>query len=734
MGRTGKWIFGTVAGLLGLLLLITLSLPLLIDPNDYKEVIARQVREQTGRQVSIPGDIVLQVSPLGLKTVFRLGEVHLSATSDSPDTELLTSRLAEIQLALWPLIRSKELQINTIRLEGVSLNLIRGEDGKGNWGQPPVAEGKTAPAPTRQPTATPLAAIDIGGVEIKDLNVSYTDRQAGTSARLDKFNLTIGRVRPASPIPVQGDFSLLLDDKGRQPLSARVSAQTTVIYNPDRQVIQIQGFTGSAQVGGGTLPLPELGLDLTCDLDLDLRQEKVEVKKFILAKGEVRLEGTVTLTGQGAPRATGTLRLPPFSPRAQAAAWGLSLPLANPESLNKLAAEIDFSSEPATLTVSRLQLNLDDATVTGTATVRNLDSQPAYDLNLHADRLDLNRYAASQQASPAAPPPQGATPEALATGGDEPLLPVVLLRGLDFNADLRVDSLQTGKLSLSNLQLKARGSGDLLTIAPLTAGLYGGSATLQGEIDARQDLPRIRLTESVKGIDLGPLLRDLTGKEDVTGRADSSGEVTSQGRSKNELTRNSNGTLKLAVADGEIAKLQILDTIRAANTLFGAASGKSSGTAATPATKQTAAGEQGAGRPTSFTRLTASGVLQNGVLRNDDLLGESELMRVTGKGSVDLVNEQLDYLLTVILTKALDRTGQTGLANLTETPIPYRVRGSFDRIEQSAALEEIVKAGAQQMLMKEVEKRLGGDKPAGTQQGSDTQDLLNKGLKSLFGK
>ena len=36
MGKTGKWILGTVAALVGLLILITLSLPLLIDPNSYK--------------------------------------------------------------------------------------------------------------------------------------------------------------------------------------------------------------------------------------------------------------------------------------------------------------------------------------------------------------------------------------------------------------------------------------------------------------------------------------------------------------------------------------------------------------------------------------------------------------------------------------------------------------------------------------------------------------------------
>jgi len=210
MGKTGKWIVGTVVVLVGLLLLLTLSLPFLIDPNSYKEIIARKVQEQTGRQVSIPGDIALKISPLGLKTVFRLGEVRLSSTPNFPETELLTSRLVEIQLALWPLIRSKELQMSTLRLEGVSLNLVRNEDGASNWSDgTAVAKGKPE-AQAQQPgakPASPLAAIDIGGVVIKDLNLSYVDRQAGKSTKLNDFNLTAGRIQPGNPIPKIGRAS-----------------------------------------------------------------------------------------------------------------------------------------------------------------------------------------------------------------------------------------------------------------------------------------------------------------------------------------------------------------------------------------------------------------------------------------------------------------------------------------------------------------------------------------------
>ena len=72
------------------------------------------------------------VSPT-LKAVFRLGNVNLASSQDFQGTDFFSSELVEINLALWPLISSKELQINNIGLEGVNINLIRNSSGMTNW-------------------------------------------------------------------------------------------------------------------------------------------------------------------------------------------------------------------------------------------------------------------------------------------------------------------------------------------------------------------------------------------------------------------------------------------------------------------------------------------------------------------------------------------------------------------------------------------------------------------------
>jgi hypothetical protein len=101
-----------------------------------------------------------------------------------------------------------------------------------------------------------------------------------------------------------------------------------------------------------------------------------------------------------------------------------------------------------------------------------------------------------------------------------------------------------------------------------------------------------------------------------------------------------------------------------------------------------------------------------------------------------MVNEQIDYLLTIYLAKSIDKNEETGLVDLADTPIPYRVKGTFDQISQSAALGEIIKSEAKKVIIKELEKQFGGDeKKEGDKKESSggTKDLINKGLKSLFG-
>ena len=56
-----------VAMLLGIVILgvvlLAIAVPLLIDPNDYKDELVQAVKEHTGRELKVEGDISLSVFP-----------------------------------------------------------------------------------------------------------------------------------------------------------------------------------------------------------------------------------------------------------------------------------------------------------------------------------------------------------------------------------------------------------------------------------------------------------------------------------------------------------------------------------------------------------------------------------------------------------------------------------------------------------------------------------------------
>ena len=752
MSKPVKWLFGTVIVLVALIIIIPLCLPLFINPNDYKETIAQKVQEQTGRTLAIPGDIDLDFSLIGLNTVFKMGQVRLSSSKDFPETEFFSSNDVEIDLALWPLIKNKELKVNRIRLDGVSINLVKNEKGVSSWedlagGAQPQPKAEQQEKPADKSGKGPVG-IDIGEIQAQNINLSYTDNQVGRTVKLSGLNLDTGRIRQGHPFPFKADFELFLENSGQQPLSAKIDTKSNFTFFLTEQHFIVDGFNLKGLVKDSSLPTGEIDFEISADIDLALQKQIVDIRKISVRQGKMQVDTMLTIAGLSDPQINGSLRIPQFSPRNQAELFGINLPVEDPQTLTKMSAEFDFSGNLAEIQVSKMNLNFDETTVNGKASVTNF-LQPAYDLTLHINQLDLDRYTAGKKTEqiaetstspPASTSTSQAPPSQPQKNADQIIIPVEQLRKLIFNAEVNIDKLKAAKLNMTNMQFKANGRDGLIRVEPFATDFYDGNITVTADIDARPDTPVLHVINDLKSVELGPMFIDMTGKEEIKGRADIHADITSKGSTRNELNRNANGTMGLSLADGEIAKLKIIDTIRTAKALLGSKKKEEqqdAGSKDPSSEKQPTRQKVDSGRSTTFANLTATGVITNGVFKNDDLHAESELMKVEGKGTVDIVNEQIDYLLTIYLAKSIDRNEETGLVDLADTPIPYRVKGSFDKIAQSAALEELIKSEAKKVLIKELEKQFGGDE---TKEGDpkkessdSTKDLLNKGLKSLFG-
>jgi len=114
---------------------------------------------------------------------------------------------------------------------------------------------------------------------------------------------------------------------------------------------------------------------------------------------------------------------------------------------------------------------------------------------------------------------------------------------------------------------------------------------------------------------------------------------------------------------------------------------------------------------TDFSLISGSAVITNGVIRNDDLSGKSPLLRVTGKGQVDLPADTIDYVVTTTLVKSLEGQGAKD-DKLSGVPIPVRLHGSLAKpsysIDLKSILETKVRQKAEEKLMEKIEQKTGG--------------------------
>ena len=129
MGKLIKWLFGLVALLVVLLVAAVIVLPMVVDPNDYKDQIVDVVKKQTGRDLQISKDLNLSVFPwLGVET----GGVTLSNHKDFGDQPFAQIEELGLRVKLVPLL-SKQIEVDTLVLKGLNLNLVRNKQGATNW-------------------------------------------------------------------------------------------------------------------------------------------------------------------------------------------------------------------------------------------------------------------------------------------------------------------------------------------------------------------------------------------------------------------------------------------------------------------------------------------------------------------------------------------------------------------------------------------------------------------------
>ena len=690
MNRVLRVIAIVVAVLVLLIAAAALILPRLIDPNNYRDEIAALVKDKTGRDLTIAGDIGWSVFPW---LAVELGETRLSNAQGFGPEPFAQVAAVEIRVRLLPLLR-KEVEMSTLVLDGLQVNLAKDRTGRSNWAD--LVPEEAAPPKSEEPTTSgggvPLAALAIGGVQVRDARLVWDDRQSGSRQQVDQLNFELGAIRGGEPV----DLSLAFVVKGGEPeLTTDVKLTGEVSLSEALDQLDVRDLKLSLVAQGEQLPGGALNADLSAQLGMDMDKKTLNLKDLLVEALDLKLHGQAQGTGVGtdSQEFSGNLRLDEFTPRDLLNRLSIAPPdVSDSTVLGKAAGEFAFKATDRSASLTDLQLRLDDTAITGTAAVADF-AAPAIRFNLLVDALDLDRYLPPRKADEV----QAAPTPAEAAAGGAAALPVETLRGLNLNGTLKIGQLKAYQLRSSDISVTVTAKQGLVRVHPASAKMYEGSYNGDVTLDARGNTPRVALNEKVAGVQAGPMLTDMLGSTKVTGTANVAVKLEARGADATAMRKTANGTANFAFTDGTIKGMDMLGEIRKA---YAVLRGQ-----AQPATTG----------DTEFSSVTGSATITNGLINNPDLLGKSPLMQVQGSGTADLVSEALDYRITATLVDSLEGKGE-----LTGRPIPVRISGTFDAPKVGVDMKQAVEQEVRQKVEKKVQEKL--------------QDELGGKLKGLFGQ
>lgn len=313
-------IFGiTLAALVALVIVAVAVVATVFDPNDYKDEVAALVESRTGRSLALDGDLELSYFPWLAVTTRNVTLGNAPGFGPEPFASI---ERAAVRVKLMPLFE-RRVEVGTIELDGLVLNLARDADGNTNWddvvarfraddtAEPADGAGAdsagadTAGADAATP-ATPVAqSLELAGVRLRDGAVRW--REAGEARFVvDGLEVSTGPIAGRAPVTaeIEGAFrdvrsgtavtgalagavglgedgvvevrgletalAVALPNRASRSVDATVAAAA---YDPAAATVALQGLSATAAGASLTGDVAVAGLDaaarVTAGLTLD---------------------------------------------------------------------------------------------------------------------------------------------------------------------------------------------------------------------------------------------------------------------------------------------------------------------------------------------------------------------------------------------------------------------------------------------------------------------------------
>jgi len=645
-------------GIVALSCALLLGVWLLVNPNAYKGKIAAAVKESTGRELKLPGDIKLSVIPW---VALQLGPASLGNPAGFSDEPFLSFTHASVRVRLLPLLRQR-LEVARVEVQGLDLRLLRNAAGRGNWQD---AEQPAAKSDLDHTAAGP-ALESLANVRIDNGRVTYQ------GITLEKFNLETGSLAADRHVPVSLTFDLSRAPSGEQ---LSLNAKFDLSQEAAQETLRFSAVNVSGTLGPPGEGRPAHWELLAPEINLNVAHQTLAAQAFNFSYSGMNLTGGAQATNiLDDLHLAGSVTLAPLLLREIEPRLGFSLPRTrDPKALSQLSGTTEFAYDSQALSLTNLQLKLDDTQVQGNLKLLAGDAQ-ALQFDLAADHIDLDRYR-----TPAGVPV--AAGSALPASSDKPEL------AWDASGTLTLKSAKVARLDLSNVRVTVAAKDKVLHLFPIEAQLVGGRSSGDITLDSRGATPTLSVDQQLTGIDMARLLAATTGKGRLSGRATLTLKASARGVGVDAMLKSLTGHLDADLAEGALEGIDVGYELKVAQALI----------------DKSAAPAHGSTNRTPFQAFKLSSQITNGVAETHDLTIASQALKVSGQGSANLATKGIDFKLLASVATAPARN----------TDIPLKVTGTYTDPTVRPDIEGLAKDQLKQKL----------------------QDILKKnGLQGLFTK
>ncbi|MBJ8389978.1 outer membrane assembly protein AsmA [Citrobacter cronae] len=596
------------------------ALVLLVNPNDFRAYMVKQVAVRSGYQLQLDGPLRWHVWPQ-----LSILSGRMALTAEGASEPLIRADNMRLDVALWPLL-SHQLSVKQVMLKGAVIQLTP---------QTEAVRGQDAPVAPKDNTLPDLAedkgwSFDIARLRVADSVLVFQHE--------DDEQVTVRDIR----LEMEQDSQ----HRGTFDFSGRV--------NRDQRDL-VLSFNGTVDAS-----------DYPHNLSANIEQLSWQLQGADLPSQGIKGEGQL---------------------------------------------QAQWLEEKKQLAFSQIHLTANDSSLAGQAQVSLLD-KPEWLVDLKFGQLNLDNLIVQRDAVAATngEVQQGQSQSTLARPVIASQVDAVSYQGLKgFSADitLQADKVLWRKMAFENVSAKINNQFGLMNIAQLEGKSNGGRVSLPGTLDARKDAPRAVFHPRLEGVEIGAILKAFNYPIALTGKLSLAGDFSGSDIDAQAFRHSWQGQAHVEMSDTRMEGMNFQQMIQQAVERSGG----------------DVKSQQNLDNVTRLDRFVTDMTLDNGEVTLDNMAGESAMLALTGKGTLDLVKQNCDTLFNIRVLGGWDGEGKL-IKFLKATPVPLRVYGQWQALNYNLQVDQLLR----KHLQDEAKRRLNdwADRNKDSRNGKDVKKLLDK--------